>query len=77
MSERPFDAESPTKHPEDSSKNVKPITTDSQAFTSDISEVKLLPICETPLSIEWYTDWNEVAANNCGPDCSNPLHNHK
>ena len=74
MSKYPFDANSPQKILKDSLKKIRP--TDSQNVTSEIPEAKLLPICETPVSFEWYTDWNEVAANTCAPNCSNPLHHH-
>jgi hypothetical protein len=75
MSERPFESNSPQTHLGDALKKTRPIY--SQTITSEIADTKLLPICEAPLLIEWYTDWNEVAENTCAPNCSNPLHNHR
>jgi hypothetical protein len=71
MDKRPFDAKPYSSNTQDS---LKKINSDELPVAPEISSVKPLPICETPLVIEWWMEWN--AAGSCPLNCADPSHNH-
>jgi hypothetical protein len=68
MYKSPFDAKPYRSNPKEFLKNVEPVV-------PEISSVRLLPICETPMMLEWWMEWN--ARRNCHINCMDPLHNHE